>query len=203
MKIKQVIAQGISFVFHPLLLPTLAFLLLMNSGFYFALLSFEAKKMILLVVFLSTFLLPVISITLMGLNTHFKPDLDKSSDRVVPMLSTAIFYYVGYYVLGRLNVYPIYKVFLISSILIIVALMMVSVRWKISAHMAGIGGLIGAFIALSFRLGLNSSFALAVLIGIAGLIGSSRLVLGKHTPAQVYAGFLTGFLVHFLVISYI
>jgi membrane-associated phospholipid phosphatase len=203
MKIKQVIAQGISFVFHPLLLPTLAFLLLMNSGFYFALLSVDAKKMILLVVFLSTFLLPVICIALMGLNIHFKPNLDKSPDRVIPMLSTAIFYYAGYYVLGRLNVFPVYKVFLISSILIIVVLMMISVRWKISAHMAGIGGLIGAFIALSFRLGLNSSFVLAVLIGIAGLIGSSRLVLGKHTPIQIYTGFLTGFGINYLIISYI
>lgn len=203
MKTKQLIAHGISAVFHPLVLPTLAFLLLMNSAFYFALLPFDAKKTILLVVFLSTFLLPLVSIGLMGLNARFKPDLSKSPDRVIPMLSTAVFYYVGFYTLGRLHVYPVYKVFLISSILIIVVLMMISVRWKISVHMAGIGGLIGAFIALSLRLELNSSFVLSILVGIAGLIGSSRLVLGKHTPTQVYAGFFTGFGVNYLIINYI
>ena len=203
MNTKQSIAYGISVVFHPLVMPTLAFLLLMNSGFYFALLSFDAKKIILLIVFLSTFLLPLVSIALMGLNFRFKPDLDKSPDRVIPMLSAAIFYYAGFYTLGRLNVYPVYKVFLISSVLIIVVLMMISVRWKISAHMAGIGGLIGAIIALSLRLGLNSSLVLGILIGIAGLIGSSRLILGKHTPMQIYAGFLVGFSVNYLIINYI
>lgn len=203
MKIKQLIAQGISVFFHPLVMPTLAFLFLMNSAFYFAMLSFDAKKTILLIVFLSTFLLPLVSIGLMGLNTRFKPDLNKSPDRVIPMLSTAVFYYVGFYTLGRLHVYPVYKIFLISSILIIVVLMMISVRWKISVHMAGIGGLTGAFIALSLRLGVNSSLALSILIGIAGLTGSSRLILGKHTPIQVYAGFFTGFGINYLIITYI
>ena len=203
MNAKHSIAHGISVVFHPLIMPTLAFLFLMNSGFYFTLLSFDAKKIILLIVFLSTFLLPLVSIGLMGLNTRFKPDLNKGPDRVIPMLSTAIFYYVGFYALGRLDVYPVYKVFLISSILIIVVLMIISMRWKISAHMAGIGGLIGAFIALSLRLGLNSSLALSVFIGIAGLIGSSRLILGKHTSVQIYAGFLTGLGVNYLIINYI
>lgn len=200
---KQFIAYGISVIFHPLIIPTLAFLMLMNSGFYFALLSFDAKKIMLLVVFLSTFLLPLISIGLMSLNSRFKPDLDKGPDRVLPMLSTAIFYYVGYYALGRMQIYPVYRVFLISSILIIVILMLVSIRWKISAHMAGIGGLIGAIIALSLRLGLNSSLLLAILIGIAGLIGSSRLALRKHTPLQIYAGFLAGFFTNYLIIIYI
>jgi len=203
MNTKHSIALGISVIFHPLVMPTLAFLLLMNSGFYFALLSFDAKKILLLVIFLSTFLLPLISLALIGLNTRFKPDLDKNTDRVVPLLSTAIFYYVGYYALGRMHVYPVYRVFLISSILIIVILMLISVRWKISVHMAGIGGLIGAIIALSLRLGLNSSLLLAGLIGIAGLIGSSRLILGKHTPRQIYAGFLTGFSINYLIINYI
>lgn len=203
MNAKHSIACGVSVIFHPLLMPTLAFLFLMNSGFYFTLISFDAKKIILLIIFLSTFLLPLVSIGLMGLNARFKPDLDKSPDRVIPMLSTAIFYYVGFYALGRLNVFPVYKVFLISSILIIVILMIISVRWKISAHMAGIGGLTGAFTALSLRLGMNTSLALSILIGIAGLMGSSRLILGKHTPMQIYTGFLTGFIVNYIIISYI
>lgn len=203
MKIKQGIARGVSAIFHPLIIPTLAFLLFMNTGFYFSALSFDVKRLMLLVVFLCTFLLPLISMGLMNLNTRFKPDLERSPDRVVPMLSAAVFYYVGYYVLGQMNVFPVYRIFMISSVLIIILLMLVSIRWKISAHMAAIGGLIGALIALSLRLGLNSSLILAGLIGIAGLIGSSRLILEKHTAMQVYAGFLIGFSTNFLIIIYI
>ena len=203
MVIKKIIAQGISFIFHPLIMPTLAFLLLLNSGFYFSLLTYRAKLFILLIIFLSTFVLPLLSIGLMRLNTKFRVDLNKHADRVIPMLSTAVFYYLGYYYLGRLPVYPIYRVFLISSILIIVMLMTVSVRWKISAHMAGIGGIIGAFMALSFRLNTDTSVFLSFLIAIAGLLGTSRLILDKHNPVQVYAGFSAGFLINYMIINYI
>ena len=203
MNIKQSAARGISFAFHPLIMTTLGFLLLMNSGFYFALLTYEAKQFILLVVFLSTCLLPLVSIGLMGLNTRFKLNMDKSTDRVIPMLVTSVFYYMGYYYLGRIPVYPIYRVFLISAILIIVLLMIISMRWKISSHMAGIGGLIGVIIALSARLNINSSLLLSLLIGIAGLTGTSRLILGKHNSIQIYAGFLIGFAVNYLIIDYI
>ncbi|MEL7589515.1 MAG: hypothetical protein AAGU19_22565, partial [Prolixibacteraceae bacterium] len=65
MKIKQGIARGVSAIFHPLIIPTLAFLLFMNTGFYFSALSFDVKRLMLLVVFLCTFLLPLISMGLM------------------------------------------------------------------------------------------------------------------------------------------
>ncbi|WP_423129769.1 hypothetical protein [Gaoshiqia sp. Z1-71] len=203
MKILQFAARVVSFLFHPLIIPTAGFLLLMNTNFHFALLTFEAKKLILLVVFLSTFLLPLVSIGFMSLNKKVKLDLDKHTDRVLPMLYSAVFYYLGYYFLNRLPIYPVYRVFLISSVLIIVLLLFISIRWKISAHMAGIGGLIGAIIALSLRLGMNTTLLVMVLFGIAGLIGSARLLLGKHTLLQVFAGFFLGFLVNYLVLGLI
>lgn len=199
----QKIAQAISLVFHPLLMPTIGILLLMNTGFYFALISFEAKKYILLIVFTSTCVLPLIGIGLLMLLTRFKLDLDKHSDRILPFMSTAIFYYLGYYLLGRLPIFPIYRILLIGSILTIALLMFVSVKWKISAHLAGIGGLIGAMLALSLRLSINSSDLLAGLILVAGILGSSRILLEKHTPLQVYAGFTAGFAVNYLLIGFI
>ncbi|MCW0483512.1 phosphatase PAP2 family protein [Gaoshiqia sediminis] len=203
MNIKHQIARTISLLFHPLLIPTLGFLLLMNSSFYFALLTFQAKKYVLLVVFLSTFLLPLVSIGILTMNPRFDRSMDKNTDRIVPMLFSAIFYYMGYYYLGRIPIYPVYRVFLISSVLTIIILLIITLRWKISAHMAGIGGLIGAIIALSLRLGINSSLLLAGLIGVAGLVGSSRLLLGKHNPLQIYVGFFLGFAVNYLVLNYI
>ena len=197
---KEKYAKAISLVFHPLLIPTIGFLVLMNSGFYFSVISTEAKIIVFIVVFLSTFLTPLISLILMNLSSRFQLSMDKSTDRVVPLLFSAIFYYVGYFFLGRLSVYPVYRIFLIASILIIIVLMLISMRWKISAHMAGIGGLVGALIALSLRLEINNSGLIAVLVGIAGLIGSSRLILGKHNSLQIYAGFFVGFAVNFLIL---
>ncbi|MGD9931759.1 MAG: hypothetical protein AB7U05_17195, partial [Mangrovibacterium sp.] len=76
MNIKHQIARTISLLFHPLLIPTLGFLLLMNSSFYFALLTFQAKKFVLLVVFLATFLLPLVSIGILTMNPRFDQSMD-------------------------------------------------------------------------------------------------------------------------------
>jgi membrane-associated phospholipid phosphatase len=69
--------------------------------------------------------------------------------------------------------------------------------------MAAIGGLIGGVLGLSFRILENPAQLLSVLILTAGLVGTSRLVLSKHTGSQVYAGFSVGFLILFLVITFI
>ncbi|MGQ7869750.1 phosphatase PAP2 family protein [Sunxiuqinia sp. sy24] len=203
MKINLRIAQFLSLLFHPLLIPTYGFLLLMNSGFYFSMLTFDAKKLILLIVFMSTLLFPLLSLGILSLNKRFNIKMDKSTDRVIPLLLTVIYYYLGYFYLGKLQVYPIYRIFLLSSILIIILLLLISMKWKISNHMAGIGGLIGAVLALSFRLGMNSSLLLIGLICTAGLIGSSRLLLKRHDPLQIYAGFFLGFAINYLVIIFL
>lgn len=203
MKTKQVLAQALSYLFNPLLIPTFGFILLMNSGFYFSMLTFEAKKFLLLIIFMSTCLLPALSLGLLTFNPRFNAKMTAATDRVIPLLFSAVYYYLGYYYLGKLPVYPIYRIFLLSTILVITLLMLISMKWKISNHMAGIGGLIGAILALSLRLGLNTSLLLSGLIGIAGLLGASRLILDKHDPLQVYAGFLVGFAVNYLVIIFL
>ena len=200
---KSIVAKSISIVFHPLVMPTMGFLLLMNSGFYFSLLSFEVKKFIFLIVLLSTFLLPTISLLLLAMNPRFDVKMEKSTDRVLPLFFSSIFHFMGYYFLGKAPIYPIYRIFFIATILVIVLLMLISLKWKISNHMAAIGGVIGAILALSFRLGMNSSWLLAGLIIVAGLVGTSRLILKKHSQLQVYAGFSLGFAVNYLLMIFI
>lgn len=196
-------AKALSYIFHPLLIPSMGFLLLMNSGFYFTLISFQAKKYIMLIVVLSTLILPLISLSLMLVTTRFRLNLDKASDRIIPLLNTAIFYYLGFYFLGKLPVFPVYKLMLISSVLTIAILLFITIRWKISAHMAAIGGLIGIFLALALRLSFNASFLLSSLLLVAGLVGTSRILLEKHSPMQVYAGFLLGLVLNFMIILFI
>lgn len=197
------LAKGISIIFHPLLIPSIGFLLLFYSGFYFSMLNWEVKKFILLIVFFTTCLLPVLTIAVLSMSERFNKSMDKSTDRVLPLMFSAIYYYVGYYLLGRLPIFPVYKIFLISTILVIILLMIISLRWKISNHMASIGGLTGALIALSLRLEINTSYILALVFLFAGLIGTARMILKKHNPLQIYAGYALGFLVMFFILMFI
>ncbi len=194
------LAKGISTLFHPLLIPSIGFLLLFYSGFYFSMMNWDVKKFILLIVFFTTCVLPLLTIALLSMNERFNRAMDKNTDRILPLMFSAIYYYIGYYLLGRLPIFPIYKIFLISTILVIILLMLVSLRWKISNHMASIGGLTGALIALSLRLQINTSQIMALVFLIAGLVGTSRLILEKHNPLQIYAGYALGFFVMFLIL---
>ena len=196
-------ARVTSIVFHPLLIPTLGFLLLFNSGFYFAILPWSVKQFILLVVFLSTCVLPALSIGLLALSPKFDLNMDKNTDRVLPLVMSSIYYYLGFLVLRRLPVFQIYNLFLLASILVQVVLIVISLKWKISAHSAAMGGLFGGFFSLSFQLQETPMLLLIALILISGMVGSARLILSKHTNWQVYAGFLVGFSVMNLVFYFV
>jgi membrane-associated phospholipid phosphatase len=202
-KILSQSARFTSIVFHPLLIPTLGFLLLFNSGLYFTLISLSLKKMILLIVLLSTCVFPALSIGLLGLNSKFDSKMDKNTDRILPLILSSIFYYSGYLVLQQLPIFPIYSFLLVASIIVQIALLLISLGWKISAHSAAIGGLLGGFLALSFLFQENPLLILISLVLIAGLVGSSRLILMKHTSTEVYAGFLLGFGIMISVFMYI
>lgn len=197
------VARVTSILFHPLLIPTFGFLLLFNSGFYFSILPWSVEKFILLVVFISTCVLPAFSIGLLSLSPKFDVNMGKNTDRVLPLMISSVFYYLGYLILQRLPVFPIYNLFMIASILVQFGLLVISLKWKISAHSAAIGGLVGGFFGLSFRLQENPILILIALILVAGMVGTARLILGKHTSLQVYAGFLLGFLVMSMVILFI
>ena len=201
--ILQPLSRMTSIIFHPLLIPTWGFLLLSNSGFYFAILPWSVKKFLLLIVFIFTCLLPALSIWLLTLNPKFDIKLEKSTERILPLLMSSFFYYLGYLILERMPVFQIYNVFLIGSVLVQIMLIIVSLKWKISVHLAAIGGLIGGFVGLSFRAQENPVLILSFLILVAGMVATSRLILLKHTNSQVYAGFTLGFLIVNLIVIFI
>lgn len=197
------IARIISAVFHPLIIPTLGFLMFFYSDFAFAALSVDAKRYVLLVVFFSTCILPLISIAILALNPRFDISMSNSRDRILPLFSTAVFYYIGFFLLGRMKAVPVFKLFLLASILVILVLMFVSYRWKISNHMASIGGLTGTIFALSFRTGVNPVYTILLVVLLSGLIGTSRLILGKHNLSQLVAGYVLGFLTLYLLVYFV
>ena len=71
----------------------------------------------------------------------------------------------------------------------------VSLWWKISAHATGIGGLVALVYQLHVQ-GLSAFdmfWLLCFTILLAGALGTSRLILKRHTLPQVLAGFACGY----------
>jgi membrane-associated phospholipid phosphatase len=75
-----------------------------------------------------------------------------------------------------------------------VLVMGINIFWKISSHTASVGALAGMMVGLSYFLGAFYFLSIALSLLMAGLTGFARLKLNAHTPAQVYAGFLLGFI---------
>lgn len=197
------ISKVVSVIFHPVLIPTLGFFLLFHSGFYYSSLTWDIKKYIFLVVLFSTAILPLISVAILALNPKFDLTMKKSRDRILPLLSSSVFYYIGFMLLGRLKAYPVFKLFLIASAIVIAVLIIISIKWKISMHMAAIGGLTGTLFAVSFRTGVNPFWIILTVVIVSGLVGTARLALKKHNLQQLIAGYILGFSILYFVIYFV
>jgi membrane-associated phospholipid phosphatase len=98
---------------------------------------------------------------------------------------------------------PLYVVALMVGVLIsTILIMLLNLKWKVSAHLSAIGGLSAAIVVVSYRLGINPVGLLSAAFVLAGLIATSRIQLKAHTLLQTLVGFGIGFIVLVLVGSY-
>lgn len=190
-----------SYILHPLLAPVAGILILTHSGTYVADLTDNMKNLIYLVTATMTFFLPVCMIPLY---LYFKiirnVEITSRQERLLPLYITMVTYIAAYFLIKRLPVSQLYGRFILSSCMALLIVIFISHFWKISAHMTGLGGLAGLVIVLSKKLGTDLMLYLLILFLLAGIAGTARLKLNAHTSAQVYVGYLTGFLtVYFLM----
>lgn len=187
-------ARIISILTQPLLIPTYGFILLFNINAFFSLvIPYNMKWMILFIIFIVTFVLPAMFIMILyrkGVVKSFH--METKEERIVPILITAVFYYLSYYLIKRLQISPIYYYFIIGTTATVVLALIINLFWKISLHMLAIGAMVGTFIGLSLVLMMNIPVIIMILFLIAGLIGFARLRMKAHSPAQIYTGFLSG-----------
>lgn len=156
----------------------------------------ETKWRLVIIVFMFSFLFPLLNIYfLYRLKRVPNLLLSNRRDRTFPYLLSAVFYFGLAYLLMDVNVWPSIKVFIFGAGLAIAITALVNFRTKISAHMVGVGGLLGVIVSASYLIRFDMTPYYMLIILIAGLIGTSRMYLEEHTGPQIYSGFLLGFLV--------
>jgi membrane-associated phospholipid phosphatase len=90
------------------------------------------------------------------------------------------------------NIWPAIKLFVLGGGLCILLAAIITIKWQISAHLMGIGGLVGMLISFAYFLQMPLLVVISGILIVAGLVGFARLQLQAHKPSQVYAGFLSG-----------
>lgn len=175
-------------------MPALGVFIIFNTVAYLSILPFDVKKSVFIIVFISTFILPV---ALIPFFLYFKiirdEQIDDKQQRLIPLLITVIFYYLTYFFMARYNIPQFIRVFMLSATIAITITFFITILWKISSHMIGIGGITGALMAVSLRHNVDGHSLLLVFFLISGFLAYARLRMDSHNPAQVYAGYGVGF----------
>lgn len=187
-------ARFISIVFHPLLMPTYAILMLFNiNSHYLHVLPFNYKLILLGFVSLFTFILPAASIFFMiKLKLIESLEMHSSKERPIPLIIVALFFYATYHIFSELPVDTIFTLFILGATLLVLISLLINYFYKISLHMMALGGLLATLLGFSFLIHQDIRIYLFLIILISGLTGTARLKLEAHTPSQVYSGFLLG-----------
>ncbi|RUT73137.1 PAP2 family protein [Ancylomarina longa] len=192
------LSRIISGIAHPMLMPLYSVFVIFHSGTYLDYSPSQLIRVIYLIVAISTIFLPLSLLPLLkSQNLISDYGIEKSRERFIPLVFVILFYSLGAYLLWKFPIIRPVANIQIAAIISIALIAIISLKWKISIHMAGIGGFLGLLIALSFL--FSSSLRVFFVIGIliAGLLAFSRLKLNLHSPLQVYAGFILGFVTIF------
>jgi hypothetical protein len=188
-------ASVISILFHPLLMPTLGLLLMLNSGSYISLLDPAAKRAILFVLALGTLVFPLMMLPIFYYRNLVS--IHKGSvleERWIPKIIIFILYIITCFYFIKLPLTRIIEGYVISVTVTFALLIILDIKLKISAHTAGLGGLAGLIIALIYIYETPLEGFLLMVLFSGGLVGSARLTLGEHRPFEVYCGFALGFI---------
>lgn len=188
------LANFFSIITHPILLPTWLLLIIIEIGLFKT--SSINASMCIIIVSAITFVIPTIIILFLKKFKVIKTlTMERRDDRVIPILIIATSLYItsrffnGIYVLG------IYNFYLICSTLLCMIVFWVNLFWKISLHSIGWGGFVGILYIYTTILAEIFLPYFIISIIVAGIVCSARLYLKSHDSAQIYVGFITGFMV--------
>ncbi len=195
--IENKLSRVISYVFHPLLMPSYILLLLLNLNTLLSLSLPPAYKISLVgVVFLTTVLFPLlltwIFYRLKIISSLF---MNSKEERIYPILAISVFYYLTYFLLRGIHISTIFSYYMLGATLLAILSLVVNFYRKISLHAVAIGSFTGLYLGLSLNFGINLNTEIFSGILIGGIIGYARLKSNSHQPAEIYSGFAMGVLV--------
>ena len=195
----------ISGMFHPLLMVTYGVVLALTFT-YLAIYPPALKLLLAGGAFLSTAVIPGAFILMMVKNgAAVDMELSDRHERVVPYLIFITSIMVCAFYMYKMMLPFWFISLLLGACVALILALLINFFWKISAHAIGIGGLLGGIMGVARIHLINPYWAFIIVIIIAGLVGTSRIFLKRHTPMQVYAGFCLGFICTFVAsfLSYI
>lgn len=200
------VALFFSVVFQPLLMPALVFGLLLFAVPQATSIPDAFKNRVFFLIVLSTLLIPMVTIVGLRLSGTVKSlHMPEKRDRKIPFIITTLYFVTSaWFLYQKTELDPVLWQGMALISLSVILLTAISFFWKISAHMIGLGGLLGVVLVLGTKFPtFEVLYPLLGVLVLCGIVASSRLFLQAHRPSEIYAGLILGFLVCWLGFNWI
>jgi hypothetical protein len=186
-----------SYLFHPLLVGFMltAYLIYGQSDFFTGI-SAQSRLQDLVIYIFNGVFLPFFGVLLCkALGFVQSIYLRTQKERILPYSISIIFFFWTFYVFRNKADTPLILAQLSLGIFLATSLAFIfNIFFKISMHATAVGGLVGFFLALLYSsaggAGVGPALLLSVLI--AGIVGSSRLILTDHRMMDIVFGLILG-----------
>ncbi len=197
------LSNGISWVLHPFVLPLYMIVVLLTLT-VFAHYPTNVKFYLLWVVLLYAIIIPILTLgVLRSLGRISSYRVDDRRERLLPLLIGAICYVLCAITIAKIPSAIFLRKFMIAAACCEVMCLVVSLYWKISLHLTGMGAAVALLVVMNVAGVGNMMVPLMFAILLTGALASARLYLGCHNGRQVLAGFCGGFAVATLAVLYL
>lgn len=199
-RLPYILSMTLSGVLHPLFMPTYGILIYCIA---FSHLQVTLPTAYWLVACIGTFFMTALIPLSLMIVRRLRGDISdisisKASERTPIYLYTIICYAFWGYFLYKVIYSPFLCVIGVSATISLALVLLINHRWKISAHLTGLGGLLGGILAYTYNYTLPLPIvAISIVLALALALMHARLYLNAHTPMQVIVGFLLGIIMTF------
>tara|TARA_B110000196_G_C21149908_1_gene668966 strand:+ start:3809 stop:4408 length:600 start_codon:yes stop_codon:yes gene_type:complete len=193
----------ISKILHPIFIPSVVMIILIKN-FPNTLILPNQTPFVIAISIIFTLFLPLLSVLYFLLTKKIRSlEMVEKEERFLPLLASTLWMILGFIIMKEVFTYsPAIKSIYLGAIYTLVMAMMITIKWKISLHMIGIGGAVGVFLALQFSYGeLYNTLLMSIFF--SGILGYSRLEQKAHNLKQIYSGFMLGFLMMAINVHYL
>lgn len=187
-----VAARLLSALFRPMYYSLVGFVILFTVT-YMQILPWRYKLWVLCSTYIFTIGLPVLGIFLYRrLSGLTASQLRQRKARFWPYIISFVCYAVYLRTMYVMHLPRFMCGIVVGALFIQGVCLLLNLRWKISMHSAGAGGIIGVLMAYSVVFSFNPVLWLCGAVLLNGMVMTSRMILRQHTLWQVWIGTFVG-----------
>ena len=188
----------LSYIFHPVFMPTLLILLLKVFAplpLFYSFFTLKNFSILTAIIIVYTAVFPIILVIWLQRSKRVS-DLEISDTQERPkvyLICSGFFLSLGYFLFSKGGLLEPTAFLIAIMVVNILGLALFSLKEKISAHTSAFSCMLAVVITVYIKFVEQGLYIpILILILVLGILASSRLILGSHTLRQVTFGFIWG-----------